>query len=322
MATAANPSLAAAPMQEGSSGPLYVDTQHDDMVHDAQLDYYGCKLATSSSDSTIKIYNVSGASYEHTATLQGHEGPVWQVSWAHPKFGVVLASCSFDGSVLIHRETRPREWTLLYAAKHLHSSSVNGLAFCPHEYGLMLAAASSDGKVSILAHQPDNSWSFEYLQDCALGVNSVSWAPSGAYDDGLPRLMTGGCDNGIRLWKRSDEMVWEEDVKMETEHSDWVRDVAWAPPILPNVNVVASCSEDGKVLIWTSEKKEDQAERWKSTLLNDFGGPVWRVSWSLTAQLLAVSSGDSDVSLWKQGLDGVWSQMDTMSDTAATLQEG
>ena len=30
-------------------GPIYVDTQHEDLVHDAQLDYYGCKLATSSS---------------------------------------------------------------------------------------------------------------------------------------------------------------------------------------------------------------------------------------------------------------------------------
>ena len=48
MATsAANP--AAAPTAEAPPGPLYIDTQHDDMVHDAQLDYYGCKLATSSS---------------------------------------------------------------------------------------------------------------------------------------------------------------------------------------------------------------------------------------------------------------------------------
>jgi hypothetical protein len=29
--------------------PIYVDTQHDDMVHDAQLDFYGTKLATGSS---------------------------------------------------------------------------------------------------------------------------------------------------------------------------------------------------------------------------------------------------------------------------------
>ena len=35
--------------QQQQQGPIFVDTQHDDMVHDAQLDYYGCKLATSSS---------------------------------------------------------------------------------------------------------------------------------------------------------------------------------------------------------------------------------------------------------------------------------
>ena len=73
--------------QEVSNGPIFVDTQHEDLVHDAQLDYYGCKLATSSSDRTIKIYNVSEESAELSATLQGHEGPVWQVSWAHPKYG-------------------------------------------------------------------------------------------------------------------------------------------------------------------------------------------------------------------------------------------
>jgi hypothetical protein len=32
-----------------ATAPIYVDTQHEDLVHDAQLDYYGCKLATSSS---------------------------------------------------------------------------------------------------------------------------------------------------------------------------------------------------------------------------------------------------------------------------------
>ena len=48
MATAAA-NTAAAPTAEAPPGPLYIDTQHDDMVHDAQLDYYGCKLATSSS---------------------------------------------------------------------------------------------------------------------------------------------------------------------------------------------------------------------------------------------------------------------------------
>lgn len=37
----------------GKAAPIYVDTQHDDMVHDAQLDYYGTKLATGSSGEYI-----------------------------------------------------------------------------------------------------------------------------------------------------------------------------------------------------------------------------------------------------------------------------
>lgn len=49
MTMAAPAATAVAPEPAAPSGPLYIDTQHDDMVHDAQLDHYGCKLATSSS---------------------------------------------------------------------------------------------------------------------------------------------------------------------------------------------------------------------------------------------------------------------------------
>ena len=28
-----------------------------------------------------------------------HDGAVWQVAWAHPKFGNILASCSYDRKV-------------------------------------------------------------------------------------------------------------------------------------------------------------------------------------------------------------------------------
>ena len=35
-------------------------TGHTEMIHDAQLDYYGMKLATASSDRTIKIFEIHG----------------------------------------------------------------------------------------------------------------------------------------------------------------------------------------------------------------------------------------------------------------------
>ena len=42
-------STAAFMSAQGTPGRINVDTQHEDLVHDAQLDYYGCKLATASS---------------------------------------------------------------------------------------------------------------------------------------------------------------------------------------------------------------------------------------------------------------------------------
>ena len=42
----------------------------------------------------------------------------------------------------------------------LHTASVNGVAFAPHELGLMLATASSDGSLSVLSYrQADGAWS-------------------------------------------------------------------------------------------------------------------------------------------------------------------
>ena len=50
-----------------------------DMVHDAQMDFYGTRLATCSSDRTIKIFEVKEGTQTKVADLRGHEGPVWQV---------------------------------------------------------------------------------------------------------------------------------------------------------------------------------------------------------------------------------------------------
>ena len=39
--------------------------------HDAVLDYYGRRLATCSSDKTIKIFEVEGETHKLTETLRG-----------------------------------------------------------------------------------------------------------------------------------------------------------------------------------------------------------------------------------------------------------
>lgn len=87
-------------------------------------------------------------------------------------------------------------------------------------------------------------------------------------------------------------------------HTDWVRDVSWSPSVLSK-SYIASASQDRSVIIWT---QEGIGAPWKQKLLRSekFPDVVWRVSWSLSGNVLAVSGGDNKVTLWKENLKGEW----------------
>jgi len=343
-----------ASIQSPESTP--VETGHEDMIHDAQLDYYGKRLATCSSDRTIKVFDVVDGEAQRQSggqTLKGHNGPVWQVAWAHPKFGHILASCSYDGRVLIWKEqpsaqtSQPASWACI--KEHtLHTASVNSISWAPHELGAIVACASSDGKLSVLTFKADSTWSADIFNGHAIGCNAVSWAPAvlpgsvitpipsnannsnnpqqpqqTATPQGVKRFASAGCDNLVKIWAfREDTQAWIEEETLEG-HSDWVRDVAWAPNIGLPRSYIATASQDKTVLIWTKDSPQGS---WTKTALDPnptsaatsgaagaaaitpgkFPDVVWRVSWSLAGNILAVSCGDGKVTLWKENLRGVW----------------
>lgn len=294
------------------------ESGHVDMVHDAQFDYYGRRLATCSSDRTIKIFEIVGDNRQHIADLQGHEGPVWQVSWAHPKYGNILASCSFDHRVILWREGPDGQWGQIYRSPpSMHSASINSLSWAPHEVGLMLATGSSDGTISILQHTPEGTWEVTKVAHGTqpphpIGVTAVAWAPpaaagslvspQAAAEPVARRLVSSGCDQVVKVWKH-DGRGWQLEKQLEG-HMDWVRDVAWAPNLgLPYSNI-ASAGQDGQVIVWT----EREPGRWdkKVVVPADPRTPVWRVSWSITGGILAVADSANAVTLWKEAVDGVW----------------
>ncbi|THU94495.1 WD40 repeat-like protein [Dendrothele bispora CBS 962.96] len=341
------------------SDSVPIETAHEDMIHDAQLDYYGKRLATCSSDRTVKVFDVVEGEAQKTTsghTLKGHTGPVWQVAWAHPKFGHILASCSYDGKVLIWKEQQGQGWTKV--GEHtLHTASVNSVSWAPHELGAMLACASSDGKISVLTFKDDGSWNADIFNGHAIGCNAVSWAPAvipGSLitpqsqsqptvpsqgsapnqSNSVKRFASAGCDNLVKIWGyREDSQSWVEEETLEG-HTDWVRDVAWAPNIGLPRSYIATASQDKTVLIWT---KENATAPWTKAALDPssalaspvagatmatavanapagkFPDVVWRVSWSLAGNLLAVSCGDGKVTLWKENLKGTWECVSDMN---------
>ncbi|KAK2184986.1 hypothetical protein NP493_248g01029 [Ridgeia piscesae] len=279
------------------------------MIHDAQMDYYGTKLATCSSDRSLKIFDVQSGQQTLLADLRGHEGPVWQVAWSHPIYNSLLASCGYDRRVIIWKETNGI-WSKLHECSN-HDSSVNSICWAPHEFGLMLACGSSDGSISIVSSTCDGTWEMKKINNAhTIGCNAVSWGPaihpgallepSGGHKT-VKKFVSGGCDNLIKIW-REDDGQWVEEQKLEG-HSDWVRDVAWAPSVGLPKSVIASCSQDCRVIIWMNDGKSGS---WEPQILHKFNDVVWHVSWSITGNILAVSGGDNKVSMWKETLDGRW----------------
>jgi protein transport protein SEC13 len=313
--------------------PPAAETCTNTIQHDAVLDYYGRRLATCSSDALIQIFEVEGDSHKLTETLRGpHDSAIFSLTWAHPKHGTILASSSYTGRVALHREQPAGTWTQI-GDFALHSASVNSVSWAPHDAGCVLACASSDGNVSVLEFKDTGAVGGSIAPEQAmiraheLGCNAISWGPAlapGALASAssaamqqqgpLRRFVTGGSDCLVSLWTNSAPGQYTLLTSL-SGHTDWVRDVAWSPSVLAKT-YIASASQDKTVRIWALASGQDAsvADNWKCTVLN-FECVVWRVSWNLSGNVLAVSGGDNRISLWKEKVrDGGWESVKTLEE--------
>lgn len=96
----------------------------------------------------------------------------------------------------------------------------------------------------------------------AIGCNAVSWAPAvqpgsliapqpnteavpgqppSTSVQSVKRFASAGCDNLVKIWGYRDD-TWVEEEALEG-HTDWVRDVAWAPNIGLPRSYIATASQ-------------------------------------------------------------------------------
>lgn len=115
---------------------------------------------------------------------------MWRLSWAHPEFGQVLATCSFDRTVSVWEETVGEKTTPTMAPvkrwvrrTNLVDSrtSVTDVKFGPKTQGLLLATCSADGVIRIY-EAPDimnlSQWTLSYDIACKVPLSCLTWNQS------------------------------------------------------------------------------------------------------------------------------------------------
>lgn len=116
---------------------------HDDLILSISFNYYGTKMLTSSSDQKLKLWKLVNKEWKLQDSVRAHDSAILETSWAHPEFGTLFCSGSFDRSIKIWEVDRNR---VVERAKFLESkATVQDVAFAPNHLGLKLASCSADG---------------------------------------------------------------------------------------------------------------------------------------------------------------------------------
>ncbi|KAG5728171.1 Nucleoporin SEH1 [Termitomyces sp. T112] len=153
-----------------------IQNAHSDLVTDASYDFYGLRLATCSLDQRIKVWHLDEASGSWSVEddWKAHDAPVSKLSWAHPEFGSIIASSSFDRSVKVWEQSlpsgqsessqqtsgsgsggtsaQPQPSTSRWIERAVLTDArgtVRAVEFAPHHFGLKLATIASDNSLRI-----------------------------------------------------------------------------------------------------------------------------------------------------------------------------
>lgn len=281
---------------------IRIDSNIEGMISCAQFDYTGRRLAVISSDQSIRLYAYNDNTLSEICTLENHPGEVLCLSWSHPKYGSLLASCGSDRKIIIWREQSIRLWQTIY--DYTDSVAVNCVSFAPWELGLKLLAGMDDGNVMIISFKGE--WVSRKFVGHSCSVKALAWGTAislvSACNSSVQktlRFVTGDSDGKIKYWTQEDESYNSENLE---KHTNCIRDISWNPIISSNKELFASCA-DRSVVIWYRNTEE---QTWKAKDVITFSAPVWKVSWNALGNALAVSSADNITRILTENLEENW----------------
>ncbi|CAL1532036.1 unnamed protein product [Lymnaea stagnalis] len=306
-----------------------IASEHKDLIHDVSFDCHGRRMATCSSDHTVKVWDLENGKWKCTASWKTPGGSVSRVTWSHPEFGQILATCSFDRTVAVWEElggdlstkgdSSANAWLKRISLADSRTT-VTDVCFAPKHLGLQLATCSSDGIVRIYEAvdvMKLGNWQLQCEFNCNLSLSCLSWGTSRT---SAPLIAVGSDDANIAAGAKVLIYEYSETTrkwhKVSTIYSvkEAVHDVKFAPSVGRPFHQLAIASDELTIISLKNVREESRQissehsifEIRQSGRFNDHGSKVWRLSWNITGTILSSSGDDGSVRLWKANYLDIW----------------
>ena len=173
-----------------------ITTEIPEDICDIETDFYCRNLAVGSSSGKIYIYEKNNGNSSKISEIIAHIGPIYKLSWSHPSYGPILASCGFDKKVILFKLNINSQLEKLYEYE-MHDNSVKTLRFSPSSNNLLLISGDLNGNI-ITCEYIDKNFILQKTFGHDYGVNSIDFL-----DD--KNFVTCGNDNIIKIWNYSQE---------------------------------------------------------------------------------------------------------------------
>ena len=274
----------------------------EDRVWHAAWSPSGRHLATSGEDKVIRIWgvdaNANGEKFACIATLEdGQSRTIRCCEWS--PFGDMIASASFDGTVLVWeaQSTSLEKWDVV-ASLEGHENEVKSVAWSND--GEYVASCGRDKKVWVWEKLPPTGGPQQAEFECVAmleghtqDVKFVKWHPV------LPVLFSSSYDNSIKIWVE-DARDWycAETVEKHTS-------TVWGITFNEKGSQMVTCSDDLSLILWQREDGPDHACNW-STLsvlkdLHEF--TIYSVEWSYQSNYIVSAGADNSIVVTYRGDD-------------------
>ncbi|KAI1732113.1 nucleoporin SEH1 [Ditylenchus destructor] len=329
--------------------------EHQDTIHHVEFDFYGKRVATVSSDKVVCIWDKTPTGWVKTAWWKKHGGAVWKARFAHPEYGQILATSSFDNTIQIFdKDATDSTEQISHTGVHIgrtdssngwsrrrvlteSTSNITDIQFAPHYLGLRLAACTAAGKIMIW--EADDimaleNWNITFNFEASnYRLSSLTWSTNRYH----PPLITASSDDAdasstekLVMVKFNTNMTSYKPLKDKMDFNDQVTYVSFGPSAGLTYHKLGIAAGNSIYIYHLQVQGEDDSNGPRNQAstdqefsikpyvkLENGNSQVVRISWNILGDVISAVYADGYVRLWKYTFSNKWALVSVVNPEEA-----